>query len=241
MNLLKGINYQRRKARIRKVFRMQMQVISLLSSVFLMTYVIYNYQTLSGNILANPLILENQIELPGTINIANFKDSSPFLENVNASEITFDDSIPNDEQTKLIQEVSNLQSNSLMISNPKIKGGLVEGSMNEGEAAMTKGFWVYPNGFTPEVIGTTVIYGHRYYHMPPKTETFYNLDKVHVGESIEISWKGQIYKYQVIDTRIVEKTDWSAVKNEGFQSIKLVTCTPIGSDKQRIVITARII
>ncbi len=238
MNLLKGITYQRKKARAKHLFFMQIRMLSLLLSIFLLTYVLYNYQILSGNILSNPITVEDQLaNLPGEVQFNN-----GIIPSVNAEQINFDNELPNQVDTSSNStQTTTTESNYLKVSSVKIKGGMVQDSVSNGESAMMKGFWLYPNGNTPENDGTTLFFGHRYLHMPPRTDTFYNLDKIKIGDNIEIAWNGIIYHYQVIDTKVVDKTDWEAVKNENFKSIKLITCTPLGTDKQRIVVTAKLI
>jgi len=130
------------------------------------------------------------------------------------------------------------RANYLKIDRLLIDGNIVDGPANDQESLLSRGFWRYPDTKKPSEDGTAVIFGHRRAHLPPAKDTFYNLDKVKLGDLIEVGYEGKVYYYKVIVTKVVDPNDWNAIKNESFKSIKLITCTPLGTSNQRIVITA---
>lgn len=68
---------------------------------------------------------------------------------------------------------------------------------------------------------------------------FTELDKVGVGDRIIISTFGRVLTYQVTDTRVVEPTDSATLRQEaGKDLLTLVTCTPLGINTHRILVTA---
>lgn len=69
-----------------------------------------------------------------------------------------------------------------------------------------------------------VLFGHRTTHGAP----FFNLDKLQVGDSVQIN----NIEYTVTNTTIVS-ADYQITVNDHMY---LVTCTPIGSTDQRIVV-----
>lgn len=118
----------------------------------------------------------------------------------------------------------------------------VEGKIYEGISATTMdtGFWHFPVSHLPGQKGNTVIIGHRYAKLPPEKDTFFNLDKVKVGDRININQSESNFTYIVTDTLVVEKNDISILQNFDDYRITLITCTPLWSDKQRLVIIGKL-
>jgi len=118
----------------------------------------------------------------------------------------------------------------------------VEGHIYEGlnPNTMNKGFWHFPTSDLPGQKGNTVIIGHRYAKLPPNKDTFFNLDKVKVGDRIEVKQLDQSYTYIVTDTKIVEKNDVSVLQNYSDYRITLITCSPLWSSDQRLVVIGKL-
>ena len=125
----------------------------------------------------------------------------------------------------------------ILINSIEVEGQIFEGT---DSTTMNKGFWHFPTSSIPGQIGNTVIIGHRYAKLPPNRDTFFNLDKVKVGDSIEVIQDRNEYTYIVTDTQIVEKNDISILNDYSDFRLTLVTCTPLWSSKQRLVITAKL-
>ncbi len=124
----------------------------------------------------------------------------------------------------------------------KIDSIQVEGKIFEGTDAntMDQGFWHFPLSQYPGNKGNSVIIGHRYAKLPPNPDTFFNLDKVKVGDRILVEQEDNSYTYIVTETKVVEKNDISILKSYGDYRITLVTCTPLWSSDQRLVIIAKL-
>jgi len=124
----------------------------------------------------------------------------------------------------------------------KIDSIQVEGNIFEGTDAntMDQGFWHFPLSQYPGNKGNSVIIGHRYAKLPPNPDTFFNLDKVKVGDRILVEQEDNSYTYIVTETKVVEKNDISILKSYGDYRITLVTCTPLWSSDQRLVIIAKL-
>ena len=73
-----------------------------------------------------------------------------------------------------------------------------------------------------------VLFGHRTTHGSP----FFNLDKVAIGD--EVIFNNTIY---IIDKIHIEDNTYTITPEENH--IYLVTCTPIGSTAQRIIVEAK--
>ena len=71
--------------------------------------------------------------------------------------------------------------------------------------------------------------------------TFYNLDKVKKGDIIKIKLEDEVLvEYTVINSEIVNPEALQDILNEQTDKylLKLITCTPLGTDKQRLIVTA---
>ena len=127
----------------------------------------------------------------------------------------------------------------LKIDSASIEGSVVHGS--DGEDLLKQGFWHFPASVYPGEQGLSSIFGHRRYHLPPEKDTFYHLDKVNVGDRIEIMLQDSTWlEYTVTNTEIIYPSQLQDVLNEQTDKymLKLFTCTPLGTDEQRLIITA---
>lgn len=69
-------------------------------------------------------------------------------------------------------------------------------------------------------------------------ELFTNLDRVEVEDTFTIEVFGEVLSYRVIDTQVVEPEDTeSLVPVVGEDLVTLVTCTPLGVNSHRILVT----
>ncbi len=106
---------------------------------------------------------------------------------------------------------------------------------------LVKGGWIFPGTSTPEYASNTVIFGHRFRYLPPVSNTFYALDKIRAGDEIKVSWKGTTYTYRTTEIKIIEPTDFSVLNSTDKATITLITCAPLFSTKQRLVVIAELI
>jgi len=127
------------------------------------------------------------------------------------------------------------QNAFLRIAGVGIEIPIVEGA---GENALFRGAWRSPYGSTPDQGGNTIIFGHRFLKMPPAKDTFFRLDQVAIGDTFEVDWQGKTYTYQVKETKVVPPTDTSVLAQTAEPSVTLITCTPVFTSKERLVIYA---
>jgi len=125
-------------------------------------------------------------------------------------------------------------SNVITIGSIGVQSDILEGI---DENTLENGLWRRPNSSTPELGGNTVIAGHRYKYISGPN-TFYNLDKVAVGEPIAITWKGKLYTYKVSEILTVGPNDSWIEQNTSEPLLTLYTCTPLWSSSQRLVVRA---
>ena len=81
----------------------------------------------------------------------------------------------------------------------------------------------------------SVITGHRGL---AEATMFTNLDKVKSGDSLIIEVFGEVLTYRVTSTKVVEPEETEALRTEaGKDLLTLVTCTPLGINTHRILLT----
>ena len=67
---------------------------------------------------------------------------------------------------------------------------------------------------------------------------FNNLNKLDIGDTFVIEVAGEVLTYQVFETQVVEPSDTQTVlPRAGEDIVSLVTCTPLGINTHRILVT----
>ncbi|PID98050.1 MAG: class C sortase [Actinobacteria bacterium] len=81
----------------------------------------------------------------------------------------------------------------------------------------------------------SVLTGHRGL---ANAEMFTNLNKVEKGDIFSVEVFGDVLTYQVVDTKVVEPSETEAIRAEPERDLMtLVTCTPLGINTHRILLT----
>lgn len=71
-----------------------------------------------------------------------------------------------------------------------------------------------------------------------EAEMFTNLDQVEVGERFVIEVFGEVLTYEVLETLVVEPDDTGSLRpSAGLDQVTLITCTPLGINSHRILVT----
>jgi sortase A len=83
-----------------------------------------------------------------------------------------------------------------------------------------------------------VISAHRWKFRPPDTRTFYNIDKLAVGDEIKIFWQGKAYYYRVRETKVVTPDQTEILYPTKEPQLTLFSCTPLFSTSHRLVVVA---
>lgn len=134
---------------------------------------------------------------------------------------------------KILEELNT----SISIPNILIEGGIFQGT---DAYTMDKGFWHFPSSTYPGHKGNFVVIGHRFMNVPPAKDTFYNLDKVNIGDEVKVKHNEGEYTYIVTETKIVEANDVSVVKESDDYRLTLITCTPLWTSEKRLVVIAKL-
>ena len=165
---------------------------------------------------------------------ANFLSDDSILEKFGQSETEIQASATSSSPDTVLAQIKN----RLFVAGADINMPLF---LSNNDKVLSKGGWMYSGNSTPDKGGNTVIFGHRWLYKPPIQNTFYNLDKVAIGDRFSISWNGTIYNYQVSEVKIVNPTDVYVLNPTDTPQITLITCTPLFSTKQRLVVIGKLI
>jgi sortase A len=113
-----------------------------------------------------------------------------------------------------------------------------------GQAVLRRGVGHYPGTGVPGRDGNTVLLGHRTTWLHP----FNKLDRMRRGDRIVLRWGGTTYVYRVRTKRVIDPRDRRALEPVPFkrrsaphgQYVTLITCTPKGSDRHRLVVVGKL-
>lgn len=108
-------------------------------------------------------------------------------------------------------------------------------------AALKNGVVLYPGSSNPGQPGTTVIVGHSSSDLPwtKYSAVFSLLDKLQPNDLIYVTVNGSQYTYRV---RTIEKGSAQQLASSGLSGdLILSTCWPVGTDKNRIAVSATLV
>lgn len=95
----------------------------------------------------------------------------------------------------------------------------------------------YPGTPLPGEAGNCGIAGHRTMH----GHVFRRLDELQAGDEIQVATATTRSVYRVTGVRVVDRGDWSVVDPSEGSRLTLTTCHPVGSARQRLVVTAEML
>lgn len=107
--------------------------------------------------------------------------------------------------------------------------------------ALRRGVVHYGNTAMPGQAGNIVVLGHSsgVAWAPGDYKFIFTLlDKLKPGDTILIDYKGTRYVFKVSDSKVVPPTDLSVLKQTSKPQLTLITCTPVGTSKNRLIVTA---
>lgn len=118
-------------------------------------------------------------------------------------------------------------------------------STSEVDAAMNQGvaqFSIPGANAMPGQIGNLAISGHSagdIYSSNPYKFIFSGLERLEVGDLIYINYESVRYTYQMTGSEVVEPTNVAALVYETNKPmLTLITCTPLGTSRYRLLISA---
>jgi sortase A len=105
---------------------------------------------------------------------------------------------------------------------------------------LKKGPGHFPETPMPGQLGNAAIAGHRTTYGAP----FFDLDKIKVGDLIQVSTLAGTYTYSVTGTTVVQPKEYAAViptVDPNVATLTLATCTPAYTAKQRLIVKATLV
>jgi sortase A len=110
------------------------------------------------------------------------------------------------------------------------------------QQALRDGVDHYGGTANPGQVGNTVIVGHSSGQLWAPGDykfVFTLLDKIKAGDLATIDYQGTRYTYKVTGTEIILPSNLSVLnQNSAKPSLTLITCTPVGTSKFRLVVHA---
>lgn len=110
------------------------------------------------------------------------------------------------------------------------------------QIALRDGVVHYAGTAVPGEIGNVVIVGHSsndWWEPGNYKFVFALLDKLAVGDKVQINYSSRKYVYEVVNTKVVAPTDLSVLNQTSEPTLTLITCTPPGTSWKRLIVTAK--
>jgi LPXTG-site transpeptidase (sortase) family protein len=110
--------------------------------------------------------------------------------------------------------------------------------------------WVvkYPTTPDPGVSGNSLIFGHtsqEFWKHNVYGTIFKGIPKLVNGDTIKIIREGNLFEYKVVDKFVVVpsqvNTQYMSYQNAGGSYLTLMWCYPLGTDKKRIMVIAKLV
>jgi LPXTG-site transpeptidase (sortase) family protein len=108
--------------------------------------------------------------------------------------------------------------------------------------ALTKGVAHAAGTYLPGMEGAVTLFAHSTdfeANVATYNAVFYRLDELNPGDLVTIWYLGRKYDYKVSKTRVAPPTEVDMFKSQpGGKKLYLVTCTPRGTTKNRLIVEA---
>lgn len=110
--------------------------------------------------------------------------------------------------------------------------------------SLLKGVVYYPGTAKPGEKGNTFLTGHSsnvFWELSKYNAVFALLPKIQVGADVFIYYNQNEFHYRVTSKKEVKPTDVSILEQGGNHVLSLMTCTPVGTNFRRLVVTAELL
>lgn len=117
------------------------------------------------------------------------------------------------------------------------------GDSKEYLAALKQGVAEAANLSHPGMVGTTYLFAHSVgsrLDFARYNAVFYLLDKMSIGDEIQIVYENKLFKYEMVQREILGATDTKYLVPQNLsEKLVLQTCYPPGTTWKRLVVVAR--
>lgn len=124
-------------------------------------------------------------------------------------------------------------------TNAPISWNVNEASLNE---KLLEGVVHSQGTALPGQVGNIFITGHSSYYSWVRSDykdVFSLLDKLEVGDRVFISYGSTVFNYEVTDKKIVSPNETSVMDQGNDYNLSLMTCIPVGTNLNRLIIRAK--
>lgn len=131
--------------------------------------------------------------------------------------------------------------NKISVDAPIIFQDITEDE-TEFQKLLQNGVVHYPNTARPGEAGNVIMFGHSSGAIwsPGDFKFIFSLlEKLETSDKIFVDYNGTRYMYEVSDKTVVLPTDVSVLRSSQTSRLTLITCTPVGTNTKRLVITAK--
>ena len=112
------------------------------------------------------------------------------------------------------------------------------------QSGLQGGVVVHPVSHTPGNFGNFFLTGHSSYYAWDKgrfKDVFALLHEVKVGDLVEVYWEGKKYVYKIKAEEVVSPTAVEVLNQPKDKFLlTLMTCTPVGTNKNRLILTGEL-
>jgi LPXTG-site transpeptidase (sortase) family protein len=108
--------------------------------------------------------------------------------------------------------------------------------------ALEHGVAHYQGTALPGQIGNVFISGHSSFYWwdgGSFKEIFALLDKLKIGDKIYISYQNQLFTYVITSKKVVSPNDLTVLDQTNTKTLSLMTCVPVGTNLNRLVVIAQ--
>lgn len=150
-------------------------------------------------------------------------DPDPYAENVG--------------QLLITQERKDYQTGDLVLKIPRLG---VDSPVQDGTTgrhlAKGPGLYRYSQlpGNTPASIAITA-------HRDIGGKEFYYIDRLGPGDLFYLVYKSKIYTYLYRETTVVDAGDWKPIAHQAGAQLSIISCTPLGTSLQRMVVISDLV
>ncbi len=192
---------------------------------FLVFYLVFNYQLIVAQ-------LGYMINQPKAITTLTQPAKSPIAaSNTNATPATQAEIVPPDN----LIVIPKINITAPVILEPSLAEKNIQRSLQDGVVH-------YAGTALPGERGNVAIVGHSsndWWEPGNYKFIFALLEKMAVGDKIQINYNSHKYVYEVINIKVVEPTDLSVLAPTTEPTLTLITCTPPGTSWKRLIVSAR--
>lgn len=113
------------------------------------------------------------------------------------------------------------------------------------QKGLQEGVVVHPVSRNPGVNGNFFLTGHSSYYPWDQgrfKDVFALLHEVKVNDTVWVYWEGKKYKYKMEVKKVIPPTNTDVLNQPDDRSIiTLMTCTPVGTNKNRLILQGRLV